>query len=79
MDYKQVAEAITREHVRRTYGTARREENKPICYVCYVPCDPRSREYRGAGLCPACYDAPIIAQPKQLLPIKENPPCQTKS
>ena len=29
---------------------------KPRCRYCFVPCDPRSREYRALRCCPVCYD-----------------------
>ncbi len=53
--------------MRRTYQQARSAENKPICFFCFVPCDPKSREYRATGLCPACHDAtPLIIHRKGL-------------
>ncbi len=45
------------------------------CRDCHVPCDPHTREYRGAGVCPACYDdLPPLKMVK-----KEKPLCQPKS
>ena len=41
---------------------------KPRCRYCFVPCDPRSREYRALKLCTECYMfEPIIIQPKELI------------
>ena len=50
-----------------TYEQARTRENKPICRYCFVPCDPRSREYRACKLCSYCY----LEQPAPLTQKKE--------
>lgn len=40
-----------------TYERAKnRDYPKPICRYCFVPCDPKSREFRGMQACPYCYD-----------------------
>lgn len=58
---------------RPTYEQARRSENKPICIRCYIPCDPRSREYRALTCCEQCYlYEPLIIHRKGL------PACQQK-
>lgn len=28
----------------------------PACRYCEIPCDPSTREYRGARVCVSCYD-----------------------
>ena len=43
---------------------------KPRCRYCFVPCDPRDRDYRGRKLCSFCAreDFPgLNIQPKELL------------
>ena len=42
---------------------------KPRCLWCFVPCDHRSREYRGTHLCSFCYgeQPPLTTKPKELL------------
>lgn len=71
------AKDIVRAHVRRTYGQARRAENKPICRCCFIPVDPRTREYRALRLCTICYAtelAPLTTKPKELIcPPKSSP------
>jgi hypothetical protein len=38
-----------------------RDWPKPICRYCYVPCDPRSYEFRTLQTCQYCYDdVPLI-------------------
>lgn len=32
----------------------------PACRYCDIPCDPSTREYRGAGVCEACYDLATV-------------------
>jgi hypothetical protein len=65
------AKAIVRVHV--TYEQACRRDNKPLCYYCLIPCDPRSREYRALRICSLCYRdlGPMETKPKHLLPKKE--------
>ena len=49
---------------------------KPLCRYCQVPCDRRSREYRGMTLCPQCYaDEPLslTTQKKELIHVYERP------
>jgi hypothetical protein len=47
---------------------------KPRCLWCFIPCDPRSREYRATHLCEYCYDEqpPIQTQRKELLHAKRS-------
>lgn len=53
---------------RPTYARVRSRDNKPICKGCFVPCDPKSREYRALTLCEECYGyEPLIIQKKELL------------
>lgn len=33
-----------------------RRRELPACRYCQIPCDPSTREYRGAGVCEGCYD-----------------------
>lgn len=33
-----------------------RMREAPACRYCDIPCDPSTREYRGAGVCVSCYD-----------------------
>ena len=41
---------------------------KPRCQYCFVPCDPRSREYRGNRTCPYCYDwVPLTITKKEMV------------
>jgi len=52
---------------------------KPLCRYCQVPCDRRSREYRGMTLCPYCYAEmpPIHTQHKELLKCQPHLPPTT--
>ena len=44
---------------------------KPRCQYCFIPCDPRSREYRALHVCTYCYaDAPLIIERKEFLHAK---------
>lgn len=53
-----------------TYERAVREHfPRATCKDCLMPCNPHTREYRGAGVCPSCYDdLPPLKMVK-----KENP------
>lgn len=56
-------------HRRETQAEARRSnEGRPTCAACYAPC-AYDREFRGAGLCQACYrDEPLFIQKRSPLP-----------
>lgn len=48
---------------------------RATCKDCLMPCNPHTREYRGAGVCMACWkDLPPLKMIK-----KEKPLCQPKS
>ena len=52
-----------------TYQQARWREGKPICRHCFVPVDPRTREYKTLQLCSFCYDSlpPPLTKKKELV------------
>lgn len=68
-DYLDLAKDLTRHHVRTMAQEHWRDGYKPRCRLCFVPCDPRSREYRGTTLCAFCYaeEPPQITMKKELL------------
>jgi hypothetical protein len=72
-DYFTTAKAITRAAFppRITYEQAC-HQNYPssTCWVCYAPCNPHTREFRGNRVCPSCYDElpPLLEVKKEKQP-----------
>ncbi len=66
IDYLSIAKAVTRFQHPTLASVNNADGYKPRCQYCFVPCHPKSREYRALQLCPWCYDsAPLIITKKE--------------
>jgi hypothetical protein len=61
-------DAMIEDTMRSTYEKAC-HENYPAatCRVCFMPCNPSTREFRGSKVCPSCWVElpPLMAVKKE--------------